>query len=219
MSLAVFDLDHTILEGDSDSNWLIFLAGKNLVSKETVLQKNAGFYRDYMAGKLNYNAYAEFAFGIISNIPLARLKVLRRAYFKEKILPMIRVKAVKRINAHRKSGHKIVISTATNDFIAYPVVRYLKADDLLATSLEKSDDGFTGKYHGIPNFREGKVTNFLNWLKTNHEHQLATTYFYSDSINDLPLLQIVGYPRVVNGDAELTAKAEEFGWRHCNFSS
>ena len=217
MLLAIFDLDHTILEGDSDSSWLFFLAENKIIAEKEVMKKNEQFYRSYCAGNLNFDEYAQFAFSIIQKIPYTRLKTLRRLFFKNKVLPMIRPNARKSIQEHQQQGHKVIISTATNDFISYPVVKYLKADDLLATRLERSEEGFTGKYRGVPNFREGKVTNLLEWLKRNNEYQLATTYFYSDSINDLPLLSKVGYPRIVNGDEDLCREGEKRGWTMMDF--
>ena len=219
MSLAIFDLDHTILEGDSDSTWLRFLADNKLVDKQETLRRNTKFYQDYVAGQLNFNEYANFAFAILRKFPFAYLKSLRRAYFKQEILPMIRPKALSFIKDHRERGHTVLVSTATNEFVAYPAAMYVKADGMLATRLERSDEGFTGKYHGVPNFRKGKVTNLLAWMKENNEHQLATTYFYTDSINDLPLLRIVGYPRVVNGDPALQEVAEKRGWQIIDFTN
>ena len=218
MSLAIFDLDHTILQGDSDSAWLQFLVDKNKVDKVTVEKMNGKFYDDYMHGRLEFDDYANFAFGIISSIHISNLKTLRKEYFKQRIIPMIRPKAVALLESHRRREHTIVLSTATNEFISRPVAEYLKVDHLIATQLEKSVDGFTGNVFGTPNFREGKVTNILEWLKDNTRHQLATAYFYSDSINDLPLLLAVGYPRPVNADPALLEKARENRWRNLNLS-
>lgn len=214
MTLAVFDLDNTLLEGDSDSAWFHFLVEQKAVADQyDVAQTNRKFYRDYVAGKLDFDAYADFAFGILSSIPLARLKQLRKLYFKNKILPMVRPKALELINRHRRRKHTLLVSTATNNFITEPISEYLNMDELLATQLETNANGFSGKYFGTPNFREGKVTNLLVWLKNNPRHQLATTYFYSDSINDKSLLEIVGYPRVVDPDDELRAEAAKRKWR------
>lgn len=214
MTLAVFDLDNTLLEGDSDSAWFHFLVEQRAVADEyNVAKTNLKFYRDYVAGKLDFEAYANFAFGILSSIPLARLRQLRKRYFKDKILPMVRPKAIKLIESHRKRKHTLLVSTATNNFLTEPVSRYLNMDGLIATQLETNINGFSGKYFGIPNFRDGKVDNLMFWLKNNPQHQLATTYFYSDSINDKALLEIVGYPRVVDPDEQLRAEAAKRKWR------
>ena len=217
MTLAIFDLDNTLLEGDSDSAWFHFLVEQRAVADEyNVAKTNLKFYHDYVAGKLNFDAYADFAFGILSSIPLARLKQLRKLYFKDKILPMVRPKAVELIDSHRKRKHTLLVSTATNNFLTEPVSRYLNMDGLLATQLEQNSNGFSGKYFGTPNFREGKVDNLMLWLKNHPQHQLATTYFYSDSINDKPLLEIVGHPRVVNPDEQLRLEATKRRWHQIN---
>lgn len=218
MSLAIFDLDHTILQGDSDSAWLQFLVDKKEVNKKTVSKMNSKFYDDYIHGRLKFDDYAEFAFGIISTIHISQLKKLRKEYFKQRIIPMIRPKAVNLLESHRRRGHTIILSTATNEFISRPISEYLKVDTLIATQLEKSSYGFTGNVFGTPNFCEGKLTNILSWLKENTAHQLATSYFYSDSINDLPLLEAVGYPRPVNADEQLLKVARTNRWRNLNLS-
>lgn len=217
MSLAIFDLDHTILQGDSDSAWLSFLIEKGQVSKQKIGRVNKKFFDDYVNGRLVFEDYAQFSFGILSSIHISKLKDLRKEYFKTKIKPIISPRATNMIQGHKKRGHTVIISTATNEFVTRPAAEYLRVDDLIATQLEKKEHGFTGNYYGIPNFKEGKVTNMLSWLKDNPEHQLATSYFYSDSINDLPLLLKVGYPRPVNADKELTKVSRENNWRILNF--
>ena len=220
MSLAVFDLDKTILEGDSDSEWFHFLVEQKAVpDRYKVAQANTEFYEAYIAGRLDFNAYAKFAFGILGSIPMVRLKALRKAYFKTKVLPMIRPKAVQLINGHRKRNHTLLVSTATNNFLTEPIGKYLNMDDLIATQLEMKENAFSGTFFGTPNFGKGKLTNLLLWLRENPRHQLATTYFYSDSINDKPLLEAVGYPRVVDPDDQLGALARKKRWRKLSLRS
>ena len=217
MSLAVFDLDNTILEGDSDSAWFHFLVEQRAVPDQyRVSQANTRFYEDYIAGRLDFDDYARFAFGILSSIPLARLRDLRKLYFETKILSMIRPKALQLINSHRRRKHTLLVSTATNDFLTEPIGEYLNMDALIATRLELRDNAFSGGFSGTPNFREGKLTNLLLWLEEHPSHRLAATYFYSDSINDKPLLEVVGHPRVVNPDAQLRDLARRKGWREFN---
>lgn len=218
MTLAVFDLDNTILEGDSDSAWFHFLVEKKAVANAfNIAIQNEGFYQDYLAGKLNFSAYVKFAFGILHSMPMVRLKALRKIYFKEKIIPMIRPLAVKCIESHRKRGHELILSTATNNFITEPISNYLKMDHLIATQLEIKEGGFSGKIYGTANIQKGKVENLLKWMKAHPRHQLATTYFYGDSINDKALLMAVGYPRVVDPDELLAEIARKKRWRKLSF--
>lgn len=218
MTLAIFDLDNTLLRGDSDSAWLRFLIQRNEVDKERAERMNQKFYDDYVRGRLDFDEYAEFAYGILSSIHISKLKTMRKQYFKEQVMPMICPNAVDRFERHRKRGHTLIISTATNEFVCRPVVEYLKADHLIATKLELTEGGYTGKHYGEPNFGEGKVTNMNSWIEDNPGHQLATAYFYSDSINDLPLLEVVGYPRPVNVDEQLRQVSRERGWRILTFN-
>lgn len=218
MTLAIFDLDNTLLRGDSDSAWLSFLIEQNEVDKERAEKMNQKFYDDYVRGRLDFDEYSKFAYGIISSIHISKLRALRKEYFKQKVKPMICPIARDCFEKHRKRKHTLIISTATNDFVSRPVTEYLKTDYLIATKLELSEDGYTGRHYGTPNFGEGKVTNIHNWLGENHGYQLATSYFYSDSINDLPLLEAVGYPRPVNADEQLRKVSKEKGWRVLNFN-
>ncbi len=218
MTLAIFDLDNTILRGDSDSAWLSFLIQHDQVDKERTERMNQKFYDDYVRGRLDFDEYSEFAYGILNSIHISKLKILRKEYFKEKVMPMICPNARDLFEMHRERNHTLIISTSTNEFVCRPVVGYLKTDYLIATKLEISDDGYTGRHYGTPNFGEGKVTNMHLWLAENPGHQLATAYFYSDSINDLPLLEAVGYPRPVNVDEQLREVSKKKGWRIITFN-
>ena len=213
MTLVIFDLDHTILRGDSDSAWFQFLIEKGTVDKNLVAKTNQKFYNDYVAGRLVFNDYADFAFGILRTTDIDTLKKLRDEYFESKVKPMICPNAVRIMQDHQRKGHKVIISTATNEFVTAPVAEYLMADDLIATKLEKNGDEFTGRHSGTPNFQSGKVVNILAWLKRNPGYDLDNTYFYSDSINDLPLLEKVGHPRPVNADADLKEVSSKKNWR------
>ena len=218
MTLAVFDLDKTILEGDSDSMWFNFLMEEDAIADEyKIAKQNEDFYQDYLHGRLDFSVYADFAFGILCSLPMVRLKLLRKLYFKKKIIPIIRPRALACIESHRKRGHELVISTATNDFITEPISNYLKIDHLIATRLEIKDGKFSGKVYGTPNFQHGKVENLLAWMKNHPRHQLATTYFYTDSINDKDLLMVVGYPCIVNPDESLAQLGHKKKWRRLNF--
>ncbi len=218
MTLAIFDLDNTILRGDSDSAWFSFLISKNEMDKERAERMNQKFYDDYVNGRLVFDDYANFAYGLLSSIHISKLKTLRKEYFKDIVKPMICPNAVEHLEKHRKRKHTIIISTATNEFVCRPAAEYLKADYLIATKLELSGDGFSGKHYGTPNFGPGKVTNMHTWLEEHPEEHLATSYFYSDSINDLPLLEAVGYPRPVNVDDKLRQVSKDKGWRISTFN-
>ena len=212
MSLAIFDLDHTLLRGDSDSSWLNYLVERGEVDGEWIRRTNQKFYEDYVAGRLIFDEYAAFAFGILKTIPMERLMELRRDYFTDRIKPMICPNAGALLAEHQTKGDTTIISTATNEFICQPVFEHLGADHIIATRLEQKDGAFTGRHSGTPNFREGKVTNILKWLEQNPEHKLDDAYFYSDSINDLPLLSKVRYPRPVNVDDALAAECRKNNW-------
>ncbi|WP_020395817.1 HAD family hydrolase [Thiolinea disciformis] len=212
MTLALFDLDHTLLQGDSDHTWGRFLVRKGLVDQETYAQTNNDFYQQYSNGTLDIHEYAAFALHFISQTDRATLEQLHREYMASEILPMISQKARDLVEWHRSQGHTLVIITATNSFVTTPIAKELNIPNLLAIDIQMDGERYTRKIAGVPTFREGKVTRLNMWLADRHE-TLAGSYFYSDSHNDLPLMLQVDHPIAVDPDPKLKAYAEQQGWQ------
>lgn len=211
-TLAIFDLDNTLLGGDSDHAWGEFLISKGLVDAQAHRASNDGFYQDYNDGTLDITAYLSFALEPIAGQSPAQLVELHNEFMREVIDTMWLNKAESLLNKHRSAGDYTLIITATNDFITRPIAKKLAVDDILASNAEIKDGIYTGKPTGIPCFKEGKVTRLNLWLE-DYSFELADAWFYSDSYNDLPLLNAVGHPVVVDGDDRLLAHAESVGWQ------
>ena len=212
MSLAIFDLDNTLLAGDSDYSWGEFLVAKNLVDAELYRISNDRFYEQYKAGTLNIQEYLAFSLAPLTHYSMDELDVLHDEFMSTYIEPMMLPKAQALLNEHRARGDYLLIITATNSFVTHPIAKRLGVDDILASDAEIIDNRYTGKSTGTPCFQNGKVTRLHDWLST-HKYPLDGAYFYSDSINDLPLLELVPNPVVVDGDERLSAAAKERGWR------
>lgn len=212
MALAIFDLDNTLIAGDSDHSWGEFLAHKNLVDAEHYRRANDAFYEDYKAGTLDIRAYLEFSLAPLTRHSMAELDKLHAEFMRNYITPMLLPKAQALLNTHRAQGDYLLIITATNGFVTRPIGKHLGVDDLLATDPEVVDGAYTGKFVGTPCFQAGKVVRLHEWLKT-HNHSLEGAFFYSDSINDVPLLEQVDHPVAVDPDARLEAIAQERGWK------
>ncbi|MFT7371623.1 MAG: HAD superfamily hydrolase (TIGR01490 family) [Oleiphilaceae bacterium] len=211
MALVIFDLDNTLISGDSDHAWGEFLVERKIVDAEHYQTKNDQFFQDYQSGSLNIQEYLAFALEPLANNPLDDLLSWRKAFLTEKILPLMLPKAKALIEKHRKQGDYLLIITATNHFVTELIAQLLEVDDLIATEPEKNDQGFTGNISGTPSFQEGKITRLNEWLKT-HKHSMAGSYFYSDSHNDLPLLKLVDNPIAVDPDDTLRAYCEKNDW-------
>lgn len=211
MSLAIFDLDNTLLNGDSDHAWGEFLVQQGIVDEAFYRQQNDHFYELYKQGNLNILEYLEFALAPLTRFNQDELTILHRDFMKQMIAPMRLAKADALLQKHRQQNDYLLIITATNRFITGPIAEALGVDDILATEPELVDGRYTGKICGIPCFQDGKVTRLQQWLQ-DHDESLEGSYFYSDSINDLPLLQAVTHPVVVDGDERLTAEAASRGW-------
>lgn len=210
--LAIFDLDNTLLGGDSDHAWGEFLITKGLVDANTHRAINDRFYQDYCDGTLDINAYLSFALQPIAGQSPAQLVELHKEFMHEVIESIWLSKAEALLNKHRAAGDYTLIITATNDFITRPIAKKLAVDDILASNAEIKDGLYTGKPTGIPCFKEGKVTRLNLWLE-NYAFDLADAWFYSDSHNDIPLLNAVGNPVVVDGDTALLAHASSANWQ------
>lgn len=211
MSLAIFDLDNTLLGGDSDHAWGEFIVAHQIVDPKAYQAQNDRFFNDYLAGKLDIQVYLNFCLQLLGEHETAQLNAWHEAFMAEKITPIILPKALALIEKHRAAGDTLMIITATNRFITAPIARQLGIDILLATECERDDKGFTGRTVDVPCFREGKVTRLQRWLLENNR-TLKGSYFYSDSHNDLPLLSMVEHPVAVDPDETLKAHAEAQGW-------
>lgn len=214
MNLAIFDLDNTLLNGDSDYNWSLFLIKKGILDQSIYEQQNEEFFKDYQTGSLDIDAYAEFQFKPLRENERLFLNDLRDEYVATIIRPMITEKAKDLVNEHRSQGDQLLIITATNSFITKPIAALFGIEELIGTDLEEINNQFTGKIKGVASFQEGKVTRLNQWLDEKHLTlaQFDKTFFYSDSKNDLPLLKIVSHPVAVNPDATLNAEAKKNNW-------
>lgn len=211
MNLTLFDLDHTLLAGDSDYLWGRFLVQRGLVDGDAYERQNQIFYDQYRAGTLDMAAFCRFSFAPLAAHPLSQLLQWRQAFLHEIIVPVIAPLSAELLRRHRARGDHLAIVTATNRFITEPVAAHLGVDTLIATEPEFVDGRFTGRLSGIPNFREGKVDRLRQWLQQDDLHPGHTT-FYSDSHNDLPLLTHADQAIAVDPDDRLQAEAERRGW-------
>lgn len=211
MSLAIFDLDNTLLGGDSDHAWGEFLCDKGIVDSDEYSRANDYFYEQYKNGGLDIFEFLEFALKPLAQLDREQLNELHNQFMQEKIAPIMLPKAKELLENHRKQGDYLLIITATNRFVTGPIADALGVDEIIATDPEEVDGQYTGKVAGIPCFQDGKVARLNTWLESN-EHSLEESYFYSDSHNDLPLLELVTYPVAVNPDETLEAHANEKLW-------
>ncbi|QDC41444.1 HAD family hydrolase [Candidatus Methylopumilus universalis] len=214
MNLALFDLDNTILAGDSDYNWSRFLIQEGYLDGAIHAEKNEKFYADYKAGTLDIYAFVEFQFKPLARNPRAVLNQLLKKYVEEVIKPMITEKARVLVKRHQEEGDLIIVITATNSFITKPIAELFGIENLIGTDPEEKEGEFTGKVSGLPSFKEGKVTRLEAWLKGKNLSlaSFEKSYFYSDSHNDLPLMQKVTHPVAVDSDDVLSEYAKSKGW-------
>lgn len=211
MSLAIFDLDNTLLGDDSDYLWGQFLIEQGLVDGEDYERENQRFYDAYRAGTLDIQEFLTFMLRPLAEHPLENLLAWRARFVEDKIRPILLPKALDLLARHRNAGDTLLIITATNRFITAPIADLLDVPHLLATEVEFADGRYTGRSFGIPCFQHGKVARLSDWLAETG-HDLDQSWFYSDSHNDLPLLGRVRYPVAVDPDAVLAQHAQERGW-------
>jgi HAD superfamily hydrolase (TIGR01490 family) len=209
--LALFDLDNTLLGGDSDHAWGDWLCERGILDGATYKARNDAFYQDYLAGRLNITDYLNFTLDIFGRTEMAQLDAWHREFMAECIEPIILPKGLALLDRHRAAGDKLVIITATNRFVTAPIAARLGVDTLLATECEMVDGRYTGRTTDVPCFKEGKVTRLNRWMQENG-FTLDRSTFYSDSMNDLPLLEQVSYPVAVDPDPKLMAEAEDRNW-------
>jgi HAD superfamily hydrolase (TIGR01490 family) len=211
VSLAIFDLDNTLIADDSDYLWGRFLVEEGIVDPVRYEEANARFYEDYKNGCLDIALFLEFALSPLAENTPEALYRWRAAFVEAKILPILLPAARALIEKHRAVGDLPIIITATNRFVTEPIARLYGIEHLIATTPEFKDGRYTGRFLGTPCFREGKVARLDEWL-AEHGHDLANSWFYSDSHNDLPLLSRVTYPVAVDPDETLARHAEKQGW-------
>jgi HAD superfamily hydrolase (TIGR01490 family) len=211
LNLAIFDLDNTLLGGDSDYLWGKFLVEKNRVDPIFYEQENQRFYDEYQAGIMNIYDFLEFSLAPLSQYPLSLLTELHHEFMQQSINSIWLPKAEALLEKHRQNNDFLLIITATNHFVTAPIADKLGVDDIIATMPEQKNNRYTGKVSGIPCFKEGKVKRLSIWLQENN-HSLNNSHFYSDSINDLPLLKKVTYPVAVDPDEQLNNYAIDHNW-------
>ena len=211
-SLALFDLDYTLLSGDSDHAWAQFLADQGVVDADEHRRRNDDFWQQYKDGTLNIHEYLRFALAPIAGKSDDDLAALQAGFMRDKIEPMISDAALALLAKH--AGELCAIVTATNAFVTKPIARRFAVDHLIACEVEMIDGRYTGNPIGQPSFREGKVARVDAWLLSMglRVEDFETSWFYSDSLNDLPLLKRVNRPVAVNPDATLRQVAVEQGW-------
>ena len=212
MALALFDLDNTLLNGDSDHSWGMYLADIGAVDAEQHKAKQDFFYQQYVDAKLDIYQFCEFQFSVLTQYSVKQLHAWRADFLATVIEPMIINGKADLLEKHRNAGDDLVIITATSDFVTAPIAKRLKVPTLLATQAEIIDNTYTGKVTGTPCYQEGKVTRLNAWLDQQGK-KLENSYFYSDSINDLPLLNLVDTPIAVTPDDKLRAHADRHNWQ------
>lgn len=214
MRLALFDLDNTLLAGDSDFEWAEFLISQGVLDRQLHQARNAKFYEDYKSGTLDIHAFLEFQLKPLSQHPRSQLDAWHQKYMETKIRGMMTAKSRALVEKHRQAGDLMMVITATNSFVTAPIAREFGIDHLIGTIPEEIDGEFTGRVTGVPSFKEGKVTRLHAWLHDRGQGlvDFEETWFYSDSLNDLPLLKVVDHPVAVDPDPTLRAYAEEANW-------
>jgi HAD superfamily hydrolase (TIGR01490 family) len=214
MNLALFDLDNTLLAGDSDFEWAQFLISKGVLDREVHEAKNQAFYDDYKAGTLDIHAFLQFQLAPLARHTRTELDAWHREFVATRIRPIIGSAARALVQRHLDAGDLCAIVTATNSFVTGPICREFGIPHLIATIPAQEDGRFTGAPRGLPAFREGKIARVDAWLES---HGLwwgafEQSWFYSDSLNDLPLLAKVSHPVAVDPDDTLRAHAAGQGW-------
>jgi len=214
MNLALFDLDNTLLAGDSDFEWAQYLISRGVLDREVYEARNLAFYEQYKAGTLDIHAFLDFQLKPLSRHPRRELDAWHADFMATRILPIITAPARALVQRHRDEGALVAIVTATNSFVTAPIAREFGVTHLLATEPEEVNGAYTGNVAGTPCFREGKVTRLTAWLAMQGRRiaDYPQSYFYSDSLNDLPLLAHVSHPIAVDPDDTLAQHAKLHGW-------
>lgn len=212
MTLAIFDLDHTLINGDSDHLWGEYMVEKGIVDKQAYRQRNDVFYQDYQRGTLDNDEYLAFALEPLTHYSIDKLHAWRADYVEKWIRPLIAPGTSRLLDEHRERNHHLMIISATNLFVSEPIAHMLGVTTILATEPEIIANRYSGRFLGTPTYQQGKVTVLREWIASNN-HDLVGAYFYSDSLNDLALLEQVDNPVTVNPDDDLKAIAEARAWK------
>ena len=211
MKLTLFDLDNTLLNGDSDHAWGQYLAEEDIVDRNIYARENERFFQAYRAGKLDIFEYLNFCLKPLATHSIEELNIWHAEFMQKKILPMITQEARNLVEEHRKEGDMLAIITSTNSFVTGPIAAEFGIEHLIATEPEIKNGRYTGKIVGKPCYGIGKLENLRVWLINQRKHFLHTR-FYTDSYTDLPLMEWVDEPIAVNPDEKLKTHAEENGW-------
>jgi len=214
MNLALFDLDNTLLNGDSDFEWAQFLISQGVLDREVHEARNIEFFEQYKAGTLDIHAFLDFQLAPLSRHSRAELDAWHREFLATRIRPLISTTARQLVAKHAAAGDLLAIVTATNSFVTGPIAQEFGIPHLIATIPAQENGRFTGQPRGTPSFREGKISRVDAWLESLGLWlgSFEQSWFYSDSHNDLPLLEKVTHPVVVDGDDTLTKAATARGW-------
>ncbi len=211
MKLAIFDLDNTLIAGDSDCLWGDFLSEQGYVDSDAYQAGHERFYQEYVEGTMDIYEFLEFQLKILADNDRQTLEEWRKNYIETKIKPIMLPKAIALVEDHRQQGHELLIITATNRFITEPIAKEFKINNLIACEPEMKDGQYTGKVTGTPSYAQGKVTRLNEWLE-NYEQPFEETWFYSDSHNDIPLLKEVDHGIAVDADETLITEAKNQNW-------
>jgi HAD superfamily hydrolase (TIGR01490 family) len=211
--LALFDLDHTLLDGDCDEAWVAFLVDRGVL-EASFQERNRDIVERYSRGEIGVREFTEFYVSTLALGAMPMLEAWRADYVQSRILPMISAAARELVQEHRASGDLMALTTAANRFITAPIALELGLDNVIATEPELRDGAFTGKVAGTPNMREGKIARLAEWLAERGQTlgRFRRSFFYSDSRNDIPLLRAVTHPVAVNADPTLAEVARDEGW-------
>ncbi len=210
--LIIFDLDNTILNGDSDYSWINFLINENYVDKHEYEKRNQYFYDQYYEGNLDYDEWAEFALSTIKGKTPFDLEEPLSKFLSTVIEPMINIYALRLLHNHHHDNDIMLLASATNSVLVEPIARRLGFENIVATEVEIIDGVYTGKVYGRPALGQGKLTKVEEWAAQNNIKDFKDAIFYSDSINDLPLLSEVGVPIAVNPDDQLRNLSIKNNW-------
>ena len=215
MHLALFDLDNTLLAGDSDYEWTQHLLSKGILDRETFEARNQEFYEQYKVGRLNIVEFLDFQLQSLARNSRTDLEAWHDEFMAERILPILGQQSRDLVKRHQDAGDLCAGVTATNSFVTGPICRELGINHLIATIAAQENGQFTGKPRGTPSFREGKISRVEDWLESIGLwwSSFERSWFYSDSLNDLPLLSMVSDPVAVNPDDTLRAHATNEGWK------
>lgn len=212
MKLTIFDLDNTILKGDSDYSWIEFLINNNYVDGDFYRNKNDYFYDQYVDGKLDIHEYCEFALSTFIVLGKEKTEKLLDIFMKEILEPMINIYILRILHMHYEAGDTLLLASATNSILVNRIGARLEFKNIIGTDPEVKDGSITGKIFGDPAIGDGKLKKVVSWMRDNGKLDFSETTFYSDSINDLPLLESVEKPIAVNPDDRLREVSVLRGW-------